>query len=229
MRAGQFVELGPAEMILTAPEADYTRELLAAVPQIPHAIVLCDIFPHASVVPTAQHAQTCGEESSMAYYHLCLRRSRRRPFRRSAASWAFYSRRKLRLKTLSVNPVGCCHVLIATVLAFFHVVALNSHSIGAITLPSRWTRVRGPPNSRPNKNNNRSKSRKVSPDIVYALGSRLFSLWCLWCRRDVMRAYNLLAGAGATFSQLPWDCCPRSSCWNCQHPILLVTVFFLNP
>jgi ABC-type dipeptide/oligopeptide/nickel transport system ATPase component len=35
MRAGQFVELGPAEMIVAAPEADYTLELLAAVPQRP--------------------------------------------------------------------------------------------------------------------------------------------------------------------------------------------------
>ena len=35
MRAGQFVELGPAEMIVSAPKADYTLELLAAVPQLP--------------------------------------------------------------------------------------------------------------------------------------------------------------------------------------------------
>jgi len=44
MRAGQFVEFGPAEMILTAPKANYTLELLAAVPELP-AIPLCDIFP----------------------------------------------------------------------------------------------------------------------------------------------------------------------------------------
>ena len=35
MRAGQFVEFGPAEMILTAPKANYTLELLAAVPELP--------------------------------------------------------------------------------------------------------------------------------------------------------------------------------------------------
>ena len=40
MRAGQFVEFGPAEMILTEPEADYTMELLAAVPQLPRNPVL---------------------------------------------------------------------------------------------------------------------------------------------------------------------------------------------
>jgi peptide/nickel transport system ATP-binding protein len=40
MRAGQFVEIGPAEMILTAPKVDYTLELLAAVPKLPHNPVL---------------------------------------------------------------------------------------------------------------------------------------------------------------------------------------------
>ncbi len=35
MRAGQFVEFGPAETILTEPQADYTLELLAAVPELP--------------------------------------------------------------------------------------------------------------------------------------------------------------------------------------------------
>ena len=40
MRAGQFVECGPAEMILTAPKADYTLELLAAVPELPRNPVL---------------------------------------------------------------------------------------------------------------------------------------------------------------------------------------------
>ncbi len=37
MRAGQFVEHGPAELILKEPTHPYTRELLAAVPQIPPA------------------------------------------------------------------------------------------------------------------------------------------------------------------------------------------------
>jgi len=40
MRAGQFVEFGPAEQILTAPKADYTLELLAAVPELPRNPVL---------------------------------------------------------------------------------------------------------------------------------------------------------------------------------------------
>ncbi len=40
MRAGQFVEFGPAEMILTAPKADYTLELLAAVPHVPQTPVV---------------------------------------------------------------------------------------------------------------------------------------------------------------------------------------------
>jgi ABC-type dipeptide/oligopeptide/nickel transport system ATPase component len=35
MRAGQFVECGPAEEILRQPKSTYTRELLAAVPEIP--------------------------------------------------------------------------------------------------------------------------------------------------------------------------------------------------
>jgi ABC-type glutathione transport system ATPase component len=35
MRAGNFVESGPAEQILRHPAADYTRELLAAVPTVP--------------------------------------------------------------------------------------------------------------------------------------------------------------------------------------------------
>jgi oligopeptide transport system ATP-binding protein len=35
MRAGQFVEVGPAEKILTRPEHVYTRQLLAAVPEVP--------------------------------------------------------------------------------------------------------------------------------------------------------------------------------------------------
>lgn len=37
MRAGQFVEFGPAKLILEHPEAGYTKELLATVPEIPHA------------------------------------------------------------------------------------------------------------------------------------------------------------------------------------------------
>ncbi|MFN8123711.1 MAG: ABC transporter ATP-binding protein [Thermoleophilia bacterium] len=35
MRAGELVEIGPAERVLHAPEHEYTRTLLAAVPQIP--------------------------------------------------------------------------------------------------------------------------------------------------------------------------------------------------
>jgi ABC-type glutathione transport system ATPase component len=35
MRDGRFVEMGPAEQILEAPQDDYTRALLAAVPRIP--------------------------------------------------------------------------------------------------------------------------------------------------------------------------------------------------
>jgi peptide/nickel transport system ATP-binding protein len=32
MRAGKIVEEGPTERVLFSPEADYTRELLAAIP-----------------------------------------------------------------------------------------------------------------------------------------------------------------------------------------------------
>lgn len=35
MRAGQFVECGPAERVLCKPTSGYTRELLAAVPELP--------------------------------------------------------------------------------------------------------------------------------------------------------------------------------------------------
>ena len=35
MRTGQFVEYGPASLILHEPTHAYTRELLAAVPEIP--------------------------------------------------------------------------------------------------------------------------------------------------------------------------------------------------
>jgi ABC-type glutathione transport system ATPase component len=35
MRAGKFVEFGPASLILSKPTADYTRALLAAVPEVP--------------------------------------------------------------------------------------------------------------------------------------------------------------------------------------------------
>ena len=37
MRAGKFVELGPAEQILRSPQHAYTQELLAAVPELPTA------------------------------------------------------------------------------------------------------------------------------------------------------------------------------------------------
>jgi len=37
MSAGQFVEVGPPEEILRDPKQDYTRELLAAVPELPRA------------------------------------------------------------------------------------------------------------------------------------------------------------------------------------------------
>ena len=35
MQAGRFVEMGPAEQVLQAPQNDYARALLAAVPRIP--------------------------------------------------------------------------------------------------------------------------------------------------------------------------------------------------
>jgi len=37
MRAGQFLEVGDAEQVLHQPKNNYTRELLAAVPELPHA------------------------------------------------------------------------------------------------------------------------------------------------------------------------------------------------
>jgi ABC-type oligopeptide transport system ATPase subunit len=39
MRAGQFVESGSAEQVLRQPAHAYTRELLAAVPEVPRAIL----------------------------------------------------------------------------------------------------------------------------------------------------------------------------------------------
>jgi peptide/nickel transport system ATP-binding protein len=38
MRAGRIVEEGPTEGVMTAPQSDYTRELLAAVPHPPAAV-----------------------------------------------------------------------------------------------------------------------------------------------------------------------------------------------
>ena len=35
MRAGRFVECGPADRVLGKPTSEYTRELLAAVPELP--------------------------------------------------------------------------------------------------------------------------------------------------------------------------------------------------
>jgi len=40
MRAGQFVEFGPAETILAAPKAGYALQLHVAVPQLPQPPVL---------------------------------------------------------------------------------------------------------------------------------------------------------------------------------------------
>jgi ABC-type microcin C transport system duplicated ATPase subunit YejF len=37
MRTGQFLEVGPVEQVLRRPTSDYTRELLAAVPELPKA------------------------------------------------------------------------------------------------------------------------------------------------------------------------------------------------
>ena len=37
MRAGLFVETGPADKVLDQPQHDYTRELLSAVPELPGA------------------------------------------------------------------------------------------------------------------------------------------------------------------------------------------------
>ena len=36
MKTGRIVEQGPAQQVLGAPQADYTRELLAAVPRLQH-------------------------------------------------------------------------------------------------------------------------------------------------------------------------------------------------
>jgi ABC-type glutathione transport system ATPase component len=38
MRAGKFVEFGPASLILSKPTADYTRTLFAAVPEVPSQV-----------------------------------------------------------------------------------------------------------------------------------------------------------------------------------------------
>ena len=35
MRAGQFAEFGPARLVLEHPESGYTKELLAAVQEVP--------------------------------------------------------------------------------------------------------------------------------------------------------------------------------------------------
>ena len=35
MRAGQFTEFGSAKLVLGRPEGEYTKEILAAVPEIP--------------------------------------------------------------------------------------------------------------------------------------------------------------------------------------------------
>jgi ABC-type glutathione transport system ATPase component len=37
MRAGQFLEVGPAEQVPHQPKNEYTRELLSAVPELPAA------------------------------------------------------------------------------------------------------------------------------------------------------------------------------------------------
>ena len=39
MRAGRVVELGPAEQVIGAPREDYTRTLLAAVPEIVEGVM----------------------------------------------------------------------------------------------------------------------------------------------------------------------------------------------
>lgn len=36
MRAGQFLEVGDAEQVLHQPKNSHTRELLSAVPELPH-------------------------------------------------------------------------------------------------------------------------------------------------------------------------------------------------
>ena len=40
MRAGQFLEVVPADQVLYQPTNDYTRELLSAVPELPIALTI---------------------------------------------------------------------------------------------------------------------------------------------------------------------------------------------
>lgn len=49
MKAGQFVETGPAAQVINDPQADYTQALLAAVPQVPlQRVSIPDIASPAS-------------------------------------------------------------------------------------------------------------------------------------------------------------------------------------
>ena len=72
MRAGRIVEIGPAEEVIAAPAEEYTRTLLAAVPEIVEGVVTAILVPRGRLRPLSVGGRRLGRPTAWALVGLLV-------------------------------------------------------------------------------------------------------------------------------------------------------------